>query len=100
MYVSPINKAQKNLCDEFVQLKESSQKPSYTLIYYEDTLQGILGRGGGGSIFSEEFELIANSLGAHIETHGTLILRTLSYLTVNSLDDSHCELSVSLLLTL
>ena len=27
---------------------------------------------------SEEFELTANSLGAHIETHGGLILRTLS----------------------
>ena len=26
----------------------------------------------------EEFELTANSLGAHIETHGGLILRTLS----------------------
>ena len=44
---------------------------------------------------SEEFELTANPLGAHIETHGGLILRTLSYLTVNSQDDSHCELAVS-----
>ena len=44
---------------------------------------------------SEEFELTANSLGAHIETPGGLILRTLSYLTVNSQDDSHCELTVS-----
>ena len=26
---------------------------------------------------NEEFELAANSLGAHIETHGKLILRTL-----------------------
>ena len=33
---------------------------------------------------SEEFELTADSLGAH-----KLILRTLSYLTVNSHDDSH-----------
>ena len=40
---------------------------------------------------SEEFELTANSLGAHIETDSGLILRTLSYLTVNSQDDSHCE---------
>ena len=48
---------------------------------------------------SEEFELTANSLGAHIETHRKLILRTFSYLTVNSQDDSHCELSVSLPLT-
>ena len=31
---------------------------------------------------------IANVLEAHIETHGKLILRTLSYLTVNSQDDS------------
>ena len=31
----------------------------------------------------------ANSLGAHNETHGKFILRTLSYLTVNSQDDSH-----------
>ena len=30
---------------------------------------------------SGEFELKANSLGALIETHGKLILRTLSYLT-------------------
>ena len=44
---------------------------------------------------SEEFELTANSLGSHIETHGKLILRTLRYLTVNSQDDSHCELAVS-----
>ena len=46
---------------------------------------------------SEEFELTTNSLGAHIETHGKLILRTLSYLTVNSLDDSHCQLAVTFL---
>ena len=44
---------------------------------------------------SEEFELTANSLGAHIETQEKLIFRTLSYLTVNSQDDSHCELAVS-----
>ena len=49
------------------------------------------------AIPSEEFELTANSLGAHFESHGKGILRTLSYLTVNSLDDSHCELAVSLL---
>ena len=48
---------------------------------------------------SEEFELTASSLGAHTETHGKLILRTLSCLTVNSRDDWHCELSVSLQLT-
>ena len=46
---------------------------------------------------SEEFELTANSMGAHIETHRKLILRTLSYLTVNSQDNSHCELAVSFL---
>ena len=51
------------------------------------------------SIPSEEFEITANSLGAHIESHSGLMLRTLSYLTVNSQDDSHCELSVSLQLT-
>ena len=44
---------------------------------------------------SEEFVLTANSLGAHIKTHRKLILRTLSYLTVNSQDDSHGELAVS-----
>ena len=44
---------------------------------------------------SEEFELTANSLGAQSETHGGLILRTIIYLTVNSQDDSHCELAVS-----
>ena len=43
----------------------------------------------------EEFELTATSLGAHIETNGKLILRALSYLTVNSQDDSHCELAMS-----
>ena len=41
--------------------------------------------------------LTANSLGTYIETHGKPILRTLSYLTVNSQDDSHCELAVSFL---
>ena len=46
---------------------------------------------------SEEFELTANSLGANIETHGGLILRTLNYLTDNSQDDSHCELAMSFL---
>ena len=44
---------------------------------------------------SEEFELTANSLRAHIETHGGLILRTLSYLTVDSQDESHCVLAVN-----
>ena len=48
---------------------------------------------------SEEFELTPNSLGAHIETHGKFILRTLSYLTVNSHDNIHCEPSLSLQLT-
>ena len=43
----------------------------------------------------KKFELTANSLGAHIETHLKLILRIVSYLTVNSQDDSHCELAVS-----
>ena len=38
-------------------------------------------------MLNEEFELTANSLGAHIETHKKQILRTLSYLTVNSQDD-------------
>ena len=42
-----------------------------------------------------EFELIANSLGAHIETHRKLTLRKLSYLTVNPQDDSHCDFAVS-----
>ena len=36
---------------------------------------------------SEEFEFTANSLSVHIETHGKLLLRTFSKLTVNSLDD-------------
>ena len=35
------------------------------------------------SFSSEEFELTANSLGLHIETHGKLFFRTLNYLTVN-----------------
>ena len=52
---------------------------------------------------SEEFELTANSLGAHIETHGGLILGTLSWLTVNSQDEltlwACCELSMSFQLT-
>ena len=46
---------------------------------------------------SEEIELTANSMGAHIATHSGLILRTLSYVTVDSQDDSHCELVVSFL---
>ena len=33
---------------------------------------------------SEEFELTADSMGARIETHEKLILRTLCHLTVNS----------------
>ena len=48
---------------------------------------------------SEEFVVTANSLGAHIETHSGLIFRTLRELTVNSQEDSHCELSMSLQLT-
>ena len=48
---------------------------------------------------SEEFELTANSLGAHIETRVKLLLRTLSYISVNSQVEPHCELSVSLQLT-
>ena len=47
---------------------------------------------------SEELELTTNSLGAHIETDIKLILRTFSYLTVNSQDDSHSH-TVSLLCT-
>ena len=46
---------------------------------------------------SEEFEVTANSLGAHTKTHGKLILRTLRYLTVNSQDDPYCDLAVSFL---
>ena len=46
---------------------------------------------------SEVFELTVNSLRAHIVSHGTLILRTLSYLTVNLQEDSHYELAVSFL---
>ena len=46
---------------------------------------------------SEELELTANSLGAHIEILEKLIVRTLSYFTVNSQDDSYCELAVSYL---
>ena len=49
-----------------------------------------------GEYPSEEFEFTGNSLGAHIETHGWLILRTLSYLTVNSQDNSHCQIAVSI----
>ena len=44
---------------------------------------------------SEEFDLTANPLAAHIETHGKFILRTLGYLSVNSQDDSRGELPVS-----
>ena len=44
---------------------------------------------------SEEYELTANSLGAHIETHGGLIWGNSVSFTVNSQDDSHCELAVS-----
>ena len=44
---------------------------------------------------SEEFELPAYLLGAFIETHENLILRTLSYLTVNSQDDLYCQLAVN-----
>ena len=43
----------------------------------------------------EKLELTANLLGTHIETHGKLILRTLSCITVNSQADSHCEIAVS-----
>ena len=49
------------------------------------------------TVTRDKFELTANSLGAHIETQGGLILRTLSYLTVNSQDDSQCEIAVSFL---
>ena len=48
---------------------------------------------------NEQLELTAYPLGAHIETHGGLNLRTLSYLTVNSQHHSHCELAVTLQLT-
>ena len=44
---------------------------------------------------SEEFELTANSLSTHIETHRKVILRTLRYLTLNSQDDLHCDLAAS-----
>ena len=46
---------------------------------------------------SEEFELTANSLGSYFETHAGLLLKALSYLTVNSQDDSPYELAVSFL---
>ena len=44
-----------------------------------------------GNIPNEEFELTADSLAAHIDTHGGLIFRTLRYFTVNSQDDSPSE---------
>ena len=43
----------------------------------------------------EEFKLAANSLGAHIEIHGGLILRTLSSQWTHKMS-SHCEFAVSL----
>ena len=49
------------------------------------------------TVTRDKFELTANSLGAHTETQGGLILRTLSYLTMNSQDDSHCEVPVNFL---
>ena len=36
---------------------------------------------------SEEFELTANTLQAHMKPHGKLILKPLSYLTMHSQDD-------------
>ena len=36
---------------------------------------------------SEEFELTANTLQAHMKTHGKLILKPLIYLTAHSGDD-------------
>ena len=36
---------------------------------------------------SEEFELTANTLQAHMKPHGKLILKPLIYLTVHSWDD-------------
>ena len=44
---------------------------------------------------SEEFEITAYSQGANIKTHGKQIFTTLSDLTVNSQDYSHCMLAVS-----
>ena len=55
----------------------------------------LVAAGGNRGQHIEEFELTANSLPAHIETNGKLILRTLSYHIVNSQDDSHCEIAVS-----
>ena len=43
------------------------------------------------------YDKYANSLGTHFETNRKLILKTLSYLTVNSQDYSHCDLAVSFL---
>ena len=40
-----------------------------------------------GAIPSEEFELTANTLQAHMKPHGKLILKPLIYLTVHSRDD-------------
>ena len=37
--------------------------------------------------FSEEFELTANTVQAHMKPHGKLILKPLSYLTMHSRDD-------------
>ena len=45
---------------------------------------------------SEESVLTANSLAAHIETHGGLILRTLSSQLTHKIS-LHCELAVSFL---
>ena len=53
------------------------------------TILGLTEQTGTQCLPREEFELTANSIGAHIETHGGPILRTL---TVNAQDDSHCEL--------
>ena len=44
----------------------------------------------------EEFELTANSLGAHTETHGGLILRTFISLAVNSQHELTHEIVVSI----
>ena len=61
------------------------------------TQEGYISLLGTQQLPSEEFELTAFSLGAHFETHGKPILRTLSYLAVSSQDDKPCELAMSLL---
>ena len=64
-----------------------NDKLCFTLYFRQSHAWSQWKSGSRRALPSEEFEVIANTLQAHMKAHGKLILKPLSYLTMHSRDD-------------